>query len=66
MLSLVVLGRLMGEEEPSQSAHAEKCIMHRIKMLEELKLKPDQAEGYLYLGKFYTAMNQREKALKTL
>ena len=35
-------------------------------MLEELKVKPYQAEGYLYLGELYADTGQKEKALETL
>jgi class 3 adenylate cyclase/tetratricopeptide (TPR) repeat protein len=65
-VSTVALGRLIGKEELSQSAQAEKCILQGIKMLEELKLIPYEAEAYLYLGELYADVGRREKALETL
>jgi tetratricopeptide (TPR) repeat protein len=64
--SVVILGRVVGKADPSQSAKAEGLILEGIKMLEELKVKPYQAEGYLYLGELYADTGQKEKALETL
>jgi class 3 adenylate cyclase/tetratricopeptide (TPR) repeat protein len=65
-LSTVALGRVMGKAEPSQSAKAEEYILQGTRMLEELKLKPYQAEGYLFLGELYADVGQREKAEENL
>jgi len=64
--STVALGRVVGKAEPSQSAKAEEYILQGIKILEELKLKPYQAEGHLFLGELYADMGQGEKALECL
>jgi len=64
--STFALGRVKGKADPSQSAKAEELILEGIKLLEELQLKPVQAEGYLYLGDLYADTGQAEKALATL
>jgi len=64
--STVALGRVIGKADPSQSAKAEELILEGIKLLEELKVKPFQAEGHLYLGELYADIGQKEKALKAL
>jgi predicted ATPase len=61
-----MLGRALAKEDPSQAARGEEYILQGIKTLEELKLKPQQAGGYLLLGELYADMGQREKALETL
>jgi len=65
-LSTVALGRVVGKAEPSQTARAEEYILQGIKILDELKLKPYQAEGYLFLGEHYADMGQKQKALESL
>jgi len=62
----VALGRVIGKADSSQSTKAEELILQGIKLLEELKIKPYQAEGHLYLGELYADTGQREKALETL
>jgi class 3 adenylate cyclase/tetratricopeptide (TPR) repeat protein/ribosomal protein L40E len=64
--SIAALGMVMGKAYPSQIAEAEGLILDGIRMLEELKVKPYQAEGYLYLGELYSDMGQKEKALASL
>jgi len=64
--STVALGRVVGKADPSQGAKAEELIREGIKLLEELKIKPFQAEGHLYLGELYADTGQKEKALKAL
>ncbi len=64
--STVALGRIIGKRELSQSAKAEDVILEGMKLLEELKLKPFRAEGYLYLGDLYTDSGQKEKASRAL
>jgi len=62
----MLLGRLMGKEDISQSAKAREHIGEAIKALEERKVLPYSSVGYLYLGELYADMGQREKALETL
>jgi len=64
--STIALGRVIGKAEPAQSAEAEDCILQGIRMLEELKLRPHQAEGYLFLGELYADSGWKEKALEAL
>jgi len=64
--STVALGRVMGKADPSESAKAEGVILEGIKLLAELGLKPNQAEGFLSLGELYADTGQKEKALETL
>jgi class 3 adenylate cyclase/tetratricopeptide (TPR) repeat protein len=61
-----LLGRALSKADPSQAAHGEEHILQGIKMLEELKLKPSQAEGYLFLGELYVDLGQKERALESL
>jgi tetratricopeptide (TPR) repeat protein len=64
--STVALGRIIGKSEPAQSAEAEERILQGIRMLEELKLRPWLAEGYLFLGELYADTGQNEKALEAM
>jgi class 3 adenylate cyclase/tetratricopeptide (TPR) repeat protein len=65
-LSTVALGRVTSKADLSQSARAEEYILQGIKMLEELKCKPYQAQGYLSLGELYADLGQKQKALESL
>ena len=65
-LSTVALGRVTGKAEPTQNARAEEYILQGIEMLQELKLKPYQAEGYLFLGELYAETGRTEKAIEML
>jgi tetratricopeptide (TPR) repeat protein len=62
----IALGSVLSKAEPSQSAKAEEYILQGIKMIEELKVKPYLAEGYLSLGELYADLGQKGKALETL
>jgi class 3 adenylate cyclase/tetratricopeptide (TPR) repeat protein len=64
--STIALGRVLGRAEPAQSAEAEQYILQGITMLEELKLRPWLAEGYLFLGELYADTGQKERALEAL
>jgi class 3 adenylate cyclase/tetratricopeptide (TPR) repeat protein len=64
--SRISLGRILGKVELSKRDKAEESILQGIKILEELKLRPGIAGGYLYLGELYTDTSQREKALENL
>jgi tetratricopeptide (TPR) repeat protein len=50
----------------SQVDKAEECILQGIKILNELQLKPLYAQGYHFLGEFYTNKGQQNKAMKNL
>ena len=60
------LGRALAKLDPSQNVKVEGLILKSINMLEELRLKPHQAQGYLNLGELYADNRQEDKALKTL
>jgi len=64
--SRTLLGRISGKTDPSQNNKARECILRGIKILEELKLKPLYAQGYLFLGELYVDGGQKEKALQNL
>jgi len=61
-----VLGKAMAKADPSRAPEGEASILQGIKILEDLKLRPDGALGRLYLGELYADTGQREKALKAL
>jgi len=60
------LGRVLGKADISQANEAEECILHGIRIVDELKLKPLTCQGYLSLGELYADTGQRQEALKTL
>ena len=65
-LSRIWLGRILGKTDPNKFDRAEESILKGINISEELRLKPDSSQGYLYLGEFYTDIGQKEKAQKNL
>ena len=56
----------MGKTDPSQSDMAAEYILKGIKILDDLKIKPWCAEGYLYLGELYASTGNKEVALNNL
>jgi tetratricopeptide (TPR) repeat protein len=64
--SWILLGRILGRTETSQIDKAEEYILQGMKILDELKLKPDYAKGYFDLGELYANAGQKEKALENL
>ena len=64
--SWILLGRITGRTETPQIHRAEEYILQGMKILDELKLKPDYASGYLFLGELYVNAGQKEKALENL
>jgi class 3 adenylate cyclase/tetratricopeptide (TPR) repeat protein len=64
--SWAFLGMILGKSNPSQSDTAAKYILKGIEILNELKIKPWCAEGYLYLGELYVSTGNREDALNNL
>jgi tetratricopeptide (TPR) repeat protein len=65
-LSWILLGRILGRRETSQTDKAEECIFQGMKISDELKLKPFYALGYFSLGELYANAGQKEKALENL
>jgi tetratricopeptide (TPR) repeat protein len=64
--SLLVLGRIKGKSGPAESSKAEETIVQGMKILEELQIKPWQAEGLYYLGELYAGSGENKKALERL
>ena len=64
--SWILLGRITGRTETPQIHRAEEYILQGMKILDELKLKPDYASGCLFLGELYVNAGQKEKALENL
>jgi len=62
----VRLGTALAKIDSSQRTEAEELILEGIKILNELKLRPHQAEGHLFLGELYADTGQKEKAMTTL
>ena len=62
----MLLGRVLVEADTSQAAAGVQSILDGMRMLEDLHIKPLQAQGYLYLGETYVFTGQRDKALASL
>jgi len=64
--ALLLLGGAMGMVENPQYSEAEECILRGMKLLEGLKGRPNYTHGWLFLGRLYANMGQKEKAMETL
>ena len=62
----ILLGKIIGETDPSQTEKAEEYILQGMKILDDLKMRPSYASGYLALGELYAHGGQKEKALENL
>lgn len=60
------LGRVLGKADVYQAAVAEERILQGIRLLEQLQIKPWQAEGHLLAGELYADTGQEQKALASL
>ena len=65
-LSRILLGRIIGKKEKSRSDEAQQFIAEGIKILEDLKLRPLYAMGYLSLGEFHADRGGTKAALAAL
>jgi hypothetical protein len=65
-LSNIWLGRILGRDQESDVNEVTQNIYKGIKILDQLKLKPFSAQGYLFFGEFCLAREQRQKALEKL
>jgi class 3 adenylate cyclase/tetratricopeptide (TPR) repeat protein len=65
-LAWILLGRVLGKLDRSQSAKAAECMKKGITILVELHLKPRSAAGHLYLGELYIDLGKREQAAEEL
>ena len=64
--ALAILGRIMGEADPSQADMAQTYIRQAISMAEEINMKPSYAQGYLFMGESFENAGRREEALESL
>ena len=65
-ISKIWLGRMLGRIKPSQIDKAEEFILKGIEINKKLKIKPEYAIGYLFLGELYLNTVGKEKAIKNL
>jgi class 3 adenylate cyclase len=65
-MSLVQMGWTEWKSQSCDLIGAEQTMIEGIRILMELEAKPYAAQGYLALGKLYSAGGQREKALQNL
>jgi len=65
-VSWIQLGSTVGKMERSQFHKAEECILKGMKILDELKIKPNYTHGYFSLGGLYADTGRKEKALENL
>jgi len=62
----ILLGCMVEEMTPAIIEEAEHQIRHGISILEDRKLKPFSAIGYLHLGEFLASAGRKEEALQSL
>ena len=65
-LSLFTLGRIFKKIEPQQIEKAKEYLLKGIKVMDELKLRPYSAMGYMWMGELYSDTEQHEKAIEYL
>jgi tetratricopeptide (TPR) repeat protein len=65
-MSRILLGFMVEEMTPAIIKEAERQIRHGISILEDRKLKPFSAIGYLHLGEFLANAGRKEEALESL
>ena len=65
-ISKIWLGRILGRDKRSEVNKVTQHIYEGIKILDELRLKPFSAQGYLFLGELYADKGQMEKSLENL
>jgi tetratricopeptide (TPR) repeat protein len=65
-VSWILLGCMVEEMTPAIIKEAERQIRHGISILEDRKLKPFSAFGYLHLGEFLANVGRKEEAMESL
>ena len=65
-ISKIWLGRILGRAKRSEVSKVTQQIYEGIKILDELKIKPYSAQGYLFLGELYADRGEKTKALENL
>ena len=61
-MSWILLGRILGKQDPHQTHKAEESILKGMEILEGLKIKAYYSLGYLYLGELYLNGDEQQKA----
>ena len=62
----LLLGRILGKQDISKAAAAERDILSGMVILEGLRIRPLQAQGHLILGELWADMGRKKKALQDL
>jgi tetratricopeptide (TPR) repeat protein len=62
----LLLGRILGKQDVSKAAAAERDILRGMVILEGLRIRPLQAQGHLILGELWADMGRKKKALQGL
>ena len=65
-ISWILLGRILGKQEPHQVERNANHILKGMEILQELKLKAIYCQGYLFLGELYLNGGEQEKAKNNL
>jgi hypothetical protein len=65
-ISKIWLGRILGRVKRSEVSKVTQHIYEGIKILDDLRLKPFSAQGWLFLGEFYGNREQPDKAVENL
>ena len=65
-MSWLSLGTILGKTGPLEINKAEGCILKRIEICKELKIKPYYSLGRLYLGQLCLNGGEKEKAIDNL
>jgi hypothetical protein len=65
-LALVLLGRIIANQEASQVGVGERRILQGIRIFDDLKLRPYHAQGCLFLGELHRNLGHKEKAFENL
>jgi class 3 adenylate cyclase/tetratricopeptide (TPR) repeat protein len=65
-IAFILLGAISGKDDPSHYKEAQSTIQQGISILEELKLTPSFAIGYVYLGELFADAGRKEEALQSL
>ena len=65
-MARILLGCMVEEMTPAIIKEAEQQIRHGISILEDCKLKPHSAVGYLHLGEFLASTGRKEEAMESL
>jgi tetratricopeptide (TPR) repeat protein len=65
-LALVGIGRVFGMKHPQQTKQAEDCLTKGLSILRDLGMKPNYAQGRMFLGELYMDVGEKVKAMENL